>query len=288
MGLLKQFNALIWCWSETLRAFRRGVGVAPFAVYSAVQTALVLGIVWFAFPPMAQIVAPALRWRLGEAALHYPGNLFAIRPMLAQADSVLIVFLGSLLTGAATHMFATYFMGRKEGLGAGLGVAGRRYLPLVLVAAVLMVVTHFVARAPFTFLQGLAEDSPGLFRIVRLGAIALVVVVQALLVYVVPSLVAGGRGLLSSVRGSLRLAALAPLTSVLIVGVPAALELAPLWLTRQSSTIVNRMAPEFLIWIMVLWIIVIFIGSYLTTGAATRFFLHSGQEETVAERGGGR
>jgi hypothetical protein len=288
MGLLRQLNALIWSWSETLRAFRHGVAITPLAVYSAIQLALLLGIVWFAYPPMSHFVAPVLRWRLGEAALHYPGNLFALRPALAQADSVLIVFLGAVLTGASVHMFAMFYAGRREGLRAGFREAAGRYVPLILVAAVLMAATHFVARGPFTFMHGLAESSPSLFRVVRFAAIAVVVVIQALFVYAVPYLVVAGKSLATSLSGSFRLAVKAPLTTVLLVGVPAALELLPLWLTRQSATIVSRMAPEFLIWVMVLWIAIIFIGGYLTSGASTKFFIHATQDEEVPEGGGGR
>jgi len=286
MGLLKQFNALIWSWSETLRAFRHGVAVAPFAIYTSIHLVLLLGIVWFAYPPMSSIVAPLLRWRVGEMALHYPGNLFALRPALAQADSVLIVFLGSVLTGAAVHMFASFYGGRRERLGAGWAAAVRRYVPLAVVAGVLMLATHFVAQAPFAFMSGLAEDSPGVFRLFRLAAIAIVVVIQALFVYTTPYLVASGRSLMSSVRGSFRLAAVTPVTTLFIVGVPAALELIPLWLTRQSATIAMTMAPEFLIWIMVLWVAIIFVGGYLAAGAATRFFLHSTQDDAATEGGG--
>ncbi|MBD3347906.1 MAG: hypothetical protein GF400_01770 [Candidatus Eisenbacteria bacterium] len=285
MRLLRQLNAFIWSFAETFRSLRRGVAVAPFAVYAAVQLLLTAGVVWFAYPPMSSTIAPALRWRLGEAALHYPANLFALRPALAQADSVLMIFLGAVLTAAAVHMFASFYSGGRDGFAAGWRAAVGRYVPLALVAAVLMLVTHLVARAPFTFTPGLAERSPALFRILRLGGLLLVVVIQSLFVYTAPYLVLRGRSLISAVTGSFRLAAVMPLTTLLIVGIPAAFELLPLWLTRQSRTIATRMAPEFLIWIMVLWIAVIFFAGYFTTGASTRMFLHATQEEM--EEGGG-
>ncbi len=286
MGLLKQFNALIWSFAEMWRAAKRGVALRPFALYAAAQCLVALAVVGFAYPPMSSVVAPLLKWRLGEAALHYPGNLFALRPAVAQADSVLIVVLGSILTATAVHIFAEYYAGRRGRFGAGWKSAARRYFPLVAIAAVLIVATHFVARLPFSFLSGLAESSPGLFRVVRLASIGVVIVLQGLFLYSTPYLVLSGRGLVPSVVGSFRLALNTPVTTVLIVGVPSALELLPLWLSRQSSAIATRLSPEFLIVVMLVWILVILVAAYAIAGASTRFFLHTTQDDDGSERGG--
>lgn len=278
MGLLKQFNALIWSWSEMLRALRKGIALWPFVLYAAVQSLLVLAVVGFAYPPLS-VIAPALKWRLGEAALHYPGNLFALRPALGQADSILIVVLGAVLTATAVHVFAEFYAGRGETFREGFRAAARRYIPLVAVAAVLIVATHLLARLPFTVWSDLAERSPAVFRVLRFGAIGVVVALQALLVYSTPYLVLGRRGLVGAVVGSLRLAVATPVTSLLIVGVPAAFELLPLWLSRQSSAIATRLSPEILIAVMLLWIVVILMAAYVTAGASTRFFLHATQDD---------
>ncbi len=279
MGLLRQFNSLIWAWSETFRAAGRGAALSPFAIYAAVQCAVLFAVVGFAYAPLSVVVAPVLRWRFGDAALHYPSNLFVLRPALAQVDSILIVLLGSVLTATAIHLFGTFFAGRRRSLSTSWRAAGSRYLPVVAVAAVVMVITHFVARAPFSLVSGLAESSPSIFRIVRFGAVGIVIVVQTLFVYTVPGLVISRLGLKGAVGRSFRLAATTPITSLLIVGVPAALELIPMWLSRQSATLALTLSPEFLIWVMLLWVAVILAAAYLTAGAATRFFLFSIQDE---------
>lgn len=287
MGFLKQLNALIWAWSETLRAVRHGVAVLPFAMYAAVQCAVLFAVVGFAYAPLSIVVAPALRWRFGEAALHYPSNLVALRPALAQVDSVLIVLLGAVLTATAVHSFGTYFAGRKRSFIDSWRAAVSRYLPLVVVSAIVMVVTHFTARAPFSFLSGLAESSPGVFRIVRFGAVAVVIVVQSLFVYTTPGLVISRTGLREAIVRSFRLAVTTPFTSLLIVGVPAAFELLPLWLSRQSARLAMTLAPEVLIWMMLLWVIVILVAAYATAAAATRLFLFSIQDDEAADEGRG-
>ncbi|MFH1502386.1 MAG: hypothetical protein ABIG03_05000 [Candidatus Eisenbacteria bacterium] len=289
MGLLKQLNALIWSFNETWRAAKKGVALWPFAIYAGAQCVVALMVVGFAYPPMSWVAVPLLRWRLGEPALHYPANLFALRPALAQVDSVMLVVLGAVLTATAVHLFAAYFAGRREGLREGWRSASRRYLPLLAVAAVLVAATHLVSRAPFTLLGEMAESSPGKFRIVRFGSIGLVVVLQALFLYSTAYLVLGGRRLIGAVGGSLRLAVTTPLTTLLVVGIPALLELLPLWLSRQSATIVDRLSPEFLIVVMLLWVAVIFVAAYATAGAATRFFLFSTQDDDEGtEREGAR
>lgn len=280
-------NALIWSWSETIRALRRGAALWPLTIYAGVQCAILLAVVGFAFPPLSYVIAPALRWRFGEAALHYPSNLFALRPALAQADSVLVVLLGAVLTATAVHAFSEFFAGRRGSFRGSWSAAARRYVPLAVVAAVVMVVTHFMARVPFSFLGGLAEGSPSLFRLVRFGSVGAAIVVQTLFVYTAPGLVVSGTGLGPAVARSFRLAAAAPLTSIFIVGVPAALELLPLWLSRQSANLVRTLSPESLIWVMLLWVLVILIASYATAGAATRFFLLSARDDDAGTEGRG-
>ncbi len=97
MDLVQQFNALIWSWSETLSALRRRVALAPLLIYAAAQLAVLAILAFFAYPPFASTVAPLIRWRLGEAALHYPTCFLALRSSFGQADVVLSVLLGAAL-----------------------------------------------------------------------------------------------------------------------------------------------------------------------------------------------
>jgi hypothetical protein len=66
--------------------------------------------------------------------------------------------------------------------------------------------------------------------------------------------------------------------------VPAALELLPALLVRNSSVIAYRFAPEGLAVVLGLWVVVIFFVTYLMVGAATRFYLYATQDD--AEAGG--
>ena len=81
----------------------------------------------------------------------------------------------------------------------------------------------------------------------------------------------------------------APLTTFFLVGVPAALELLPLWLSGKTATIAQRLAPEFILLVMAVWIAVILVAGFATTGATTRFFLHATQDAAgVSQTGGER
>ncbi|MEA3409128.1 MAG: hypothetical protein U9Q95_02160, partial [Candidatus Eisenbacteria bacterium] len=66
-----------------------------------------------------------------------------------------------------------------------------------------------------------------------------------------------------------------PVTTLLLVAVPAALELFPAWLMKNSSVIIYRFSPELLAVGMLIWIVVILFINYATVGAATRFYLHA-------------
>ena len=279
MGIVQQVNALIWSWAEMIRALRRGAALLPFLLYAAVQGCVVLVLVGFAYAPLSAIAAPAMRWRFGEQALHYPNNFFVLRSALGQVDTFLCVLLGAVVSAAAIYLFAEFYSGRRERHAAGWRAAGAKYLPLVAIAASVMALTQLVTWLPFSLWGHLADEAPNRFRLMRAASVAVVVGVQALFVYALPYIMVSGRRLIAAAAGSFSLAVKNPITTYLLVGVPAALELLPLWLSKKSGVIAYRLSPEFLVVTMAIWIAVILVSSYATMGAATRFFLHATQDE---------
>jgi hypothetical protein len=284
MDIVQQFNALIWSWAETLRALRRRVGVHPLLVYAAVQLVVLVMLALFAYPPFVSFVMPLIRWRLGEGALHYPTSFLALRAIFGQADMVLTVLLGGFVTGAAVWLFSVYYGGGEDPRTTGFRVAAKRYIPLLVIALVGLAIAQIVTRVPMGFWGHLADERPMRFRILRMMTIAVVMGVQALLVYAIPYVILGGRRVWSALGSSVSLAVRNPVTTYLIVAVPAALELLPALLVRNSSVIAYRFAPEGLAVVLGLWVVVIFFVTYLMVGAATRFYLYATQDD--AEAGG--
>jgi hypothetical protein len=278
MGLVEQMNAVFWGWLEMLRALRRGVALAPLLVYAGVQALVLVAVVFFAYPPFSAVAAPALARLYGPQALHYPNNLSVARAALGQADLPLSVLLGPLTLGAAVVLLAAFYTGKRERVGTAFRWAGVSYLPLLAVTALTTALSQGVARLPIALWGHLADESPTRFRLLRLATVAVVIAVQALFVYAVPAIAAGRARLGAGLAGSLRLAFRQPVTTYLIVAVPAVLELLPAWLARQSAVIATRLAPEMLIAVMVLWIAVILVSGYVVAGAATRLFVHSTQD----------
>lgn len=274
MRFIEQVNTLLWGWLEMLRAFRRRAALAPLLIYAGAQTVVLLGLVFFAYPPFSTVVAPALTWRFGSQALHYPNNLFVLRGALGQADLPLSVVLGPLTLGAAAVVFAAFYAGRRERLGTAFRWAGVSYLPLLSVAALTTALAQGAARLPLALWGYLAEDSPNRFRLVRFATVAVVLAIQALFVYAIPSIAAGRMRLGAAIAGSFRLALRQPVTTYFVVAVPAAFELLPAWLARKSDVIALRLSPEFLAVVMLVWIAVILLANYAVVGAATRLFVH--------------
>lgn len=279
MDIVQQFNALIWSWAETLRALRRHVGVRPLLIYAAVQLVVLVMLALFAYPPFVSFVMPLIRWRLGEAAMHYPGSFLALRAIFGQVDMVLTVVLGGFVTGAAVWLFSVYYGGGEDPPATGFRVAAKRYVPLLVIALVGLAIAQIVTRVPMTLWGYLADERPMRFRLLRMMTIGAVMVVQALLVYAIPYVILGGRRVWSALGASLSLATRNPITTFLIVAVPAALELIPAWLSRNSSVIMYRFAPESMVMILAVWIVAIFFVTYLMVGAATRFYIYATQDD---------
>jgi len=285
MEILQQFNALIWSWAETWRAFRRRVALTPFAIYAAAQVVVVFAIVRFAYPPFSSFVAPLLRRAFGEGALHYPTNFYFLRAAFGYADLPLWILLGAATTASAVYLFGAFFKGRRERFGTSWRAAGRRYLQVLAVTAIVVGLSQLLTRVPMVLGGHLADESPSAFRLLRFSSVLLTIIVQVLFIYAIPAIVLAGRRLGRSLLESMRLALRSPVTSFFIVAVPTAFELIPLWLVRQTRVIVLRFSPEFMIVIMLIWVVVVFAMSYAIAGGATRFFLQATQSEdgTVAE-----
>ncbi len=279
MGMVQQFNALIWSWAEMFRALRRRVALAPFLIYAGVQTLILLMLLGFTVPPLRFFVPALLRWRFGDQALHYPNNLMVLRGALGQTDIILSVFLGALVTAAAVYLFASFYGGRKERPSEGLAVGVSKYVPALVIALVVAVLSQVAVRVPMSIWGGLADTSPMRFRMLRVILIGVVLALQAVFVYGIAAVVVDNKRVGAALAGTVALAFRNPVTTLLLVAVPAALELLPAWLMRNSSVIIYKFSPELLAVVMLIWIVVILFINYATVGAATRFYLHATADE---------
>jgi hypothetical protein len=279
MGVVQQFNALVWSWAEMFRALRRRAALGPFLIYAGIQTAVLLMLLGFTLPPLRLFVPALMRWRFGEQALHYPNNLLALRSALGQADLVLSVFLGALVTASAVHLFTSFYIKQKARLSEGLAVGRSKYVPSLAVALIVAVLSQLVVRVPMSVWGGLADSSPMRFRMLRLLLIGVVIAVQAIFLYGIAAVVVDDKRIGAALSSTVALAFRQPVTTLLLVAVPAALELLPAWLMRNSPLIIYRFSPEFLVVGMFLWIVVILFINYVTVGAATRFYLHATANE---------
>jgi len=290
MGVVQQFNATIWCWAEMFRAMKRRVAMAPFLLYAALQLLLLLLVLGFTLPLLRSFMPALMVWRFGEQALHYPNNLLVMRGALGEVDLLMSVFLGAFVTASAAHLFASFYGGTLRRASDGYAAGRANYLPALAVALIVAVISQLVVRVPMAFWGGLADTSPLRFRMLRMVLIGAVVVVQTLFIYGIPAIMIDGKRVGAAISGSLSLAFRNPITSLILVGVPAAVELIPAWIMRNSSVIIYRFAPEFIVAGMIVWIVAILFINYATIGAATRFYLHGTANEapTPKRRGGNR
>jgi hypothetical protein len=279
MGLIDQINALIWGWVETFRAFSRRVALLPFAIYAAGQAAILAAIGGFAYPVVSWFMVPLLRWRFGESVLHYPNNFLVLRAGLGELDPFLAVFLGAVTAATGIVLFGTFYQRRRVGFGEAWSRASSRYWSLVVAAVIAVGLAQIVTRTSYAFFGYLAEESPRTFRVVRGSTILVVLFVQAVLVYTAPYIVLAGRSVRAAVGGSLVLFGRTPVATFLLVAMPAALEILPLWLWRQSATIAHTFSPVLVPLLMVIWVVVLFFATYVTLGGITRLFLHLTQDE---------
>lgn len=285
MTIIEQFNALFWSWGQMFRAMRSRAALLPFSIYAAAQVGVLFMLSGFAYPPFSYFVAPIVRWRFGERALHYPDSFLALRAEFGQTDMILSVFLGAVVLGTAIALFAAFYERRRVGFGVAWRGAASRYLALLAVSAVVMALGQLLSAIPMPSWAYLAEHAPNRLRMLRALSLFLVLAAQALFAYAAPYIVLGRRRLVPAVVDGFRLTLRNPVTTFLIIAVPTALELVPVAISQNAEAIVSRMAPESMIAVMLLWVAVIFFMNYATVGALTRFYLHATQDESPGDDG---
>jgi len=226
-------------------------------------------------PGIAAAALPLVTSVGGTEATHYP-FFFAVLPTLfSRFNLVLGVVLGSLVTGAATLLFARAY-GRD--VGAAWSGAARRYLPLVLVAVVAAIVSlagFFVGKLVPTELfltHQIARWS------IRFGMLALFVVLQGLFVYATAWVVLGGRGFLPALGGSVKMMGSMVIATLCVMAVPV-LAIYPLeYLTERADLFLFKFRPELLSVVLLARIVAEIFLSFVLVGAVTRLFVWRREE----------
>jgi MFS family permease len=269
-------------WAQSFASMRSLSTFYPFVIYAIFQIGLLMALVYFAYPPFSRLLVPLMSSIFGEAALHYPNNYLVLAPLFEWGNILLSGFVGAVVIGAATYLFAMRVNGHTPSFSKGIREAGHRYLLLV---AVWVVETAFILGAmigiPSLARQWL-EPSYTTGRLIDYGSVGVAILVGAVFAYTTALIVLSRKGLFASLKESAAIFAKAPIASLILIALPTLIRFPAGYLARKAPLLISQFRPEIMIAVVFIGIVVSFFANYFLVGTVTYFFIgRVGKRESV-------
>jgi hypothetical protein len=271
MNLFRSLGLAGWAWRGALSMGGRVSVWFPFVAIAGVQL-LALGLlVSFHQPAALPLGLPIVKQIGGEAATHYPLFFYYLPMLYSRVTLVVVIFLASVATGAATVLFARGFgVEVREGAWRRAGRQAPKLIAIAVVSAALYYgASLLLGRVPQQVI--LANQ---LVRWSTRGAMLLaMLLVESFFAYATAWIVLEHAGLWASVRDSFRVTARTLLPTFIIVGVPILLLYPFSYLGQRVDLFVDKLAPETMAGLLVARIGLEFLLGFLLVGAITRLFV---------------
>ena len=244
---------------------RPGIWFA-FFILALFQVVVLLSLARFYLPGWHNIIFPILSSFLPPQVLHYPQYYLALPSVYSGFDNFILgPTVWVVLSAAAVYKLGGYHAGGNSRLGEGLRSAFRAYLPLLIFWAIETVLVLIVFLVPSLLLADFVKGSPNRKIALDFGLQVVGFGVSAFLIYTIPGIMVGGRGLGSAISKSLRLCwknFFLTFFIVFIPGLPKAI--LNLILSEFSPRIIQLLNPELIIALLGLQIgIGIFINLFI-------------------------
>ncbi len=248
----------------------------PFIVTAATE-AMLLGLIWLApHPPFSTVLAPPIQYFFTERMLHYPWHLWFLYHAMKHTNVAASIIAGAFMTGIACGMVRQAHDGQPLSLRGVLLSKRVRYSRVV----ILWVITWVLAKGMLELLGEYAPKAPW----VLFAALALGILLQACLIYVIPAAVYDGlswwRSLWRGVVEALRY----PFSTLILVAIPSLWIMAFVLVCNERRVmLLMRETPEIaLLFVTSRFILWLLTDGLLTVAIAHLWCIHRAAEHATA------
>lgn len=257
------------CFGTALSSLQHGKLAVPLLLYFLLQLGLIALYVLSGAKAAGfwTLLKPSLD---AELITHYPEHLFFMGSVLGRLDVPLEVFVLVLAQGATVLLVAAALKRAPLGVRESLRAAARRYIHLVIVAAVAAAALFVCFRYPQALLGGIAGAAIGVTASALIGVICL-----SFLLYTIPLILLEGRSAPDAIRRSFGFAGRHFVESILLVIVPFLLTVPTMLLSMNPEAIAFQISPEFLVHVQIAGEAIQFVATYLLMGGLTVFFVQT-------------
>lgn len=268
---MRQTSLLLWAWINTTRSLGRGRLWGPFLLYALLQSATIFVLTQFYQPWLSPVLVPILRALGGEGVLHYPVLYLALPVVFSRLSLVLDLVFGAWLFGAA-FLFCWQSDRPTEPENSGMRPATAAWGKLMLARLPESVVLALLIIVLPSILFG--SDMPGGWasRGIRYGSIVVGSMIEALFIYAPLAILVEGRGVVRAIGRSFELTARIPVATFFAVLIPNLIQVPLSYAMNRSETIVARLSPEVVAWVIVFSVLAYSVATFYIVGAGARLF----------------
>ena len=275
-NLFRAVGMAAWSFRSAFACALRGRIWLPFLLIAVIQGLILAALLNWYRPALSWLAVPVLESLGGKGAVRYPVFFLALPSIYSQVVLIVTVVLTCVMVGAAMILFAQAY-GTGQGKPAW-ATAWRRYPALVAVTGVLAALLFGASYLRLLVPNQAFLENPMLRWGTRGGLLLISVLIQTFLAYAALWILLRGRGILGSLRESIRLAGSTLVSTFLVIGIPALL-LYPLnFIASRGDLFVTKFRPETVTALIVLQIGLEILLGFLIVGAVTRIFLYQTEE----------
>lgn len=202
----------------------------PFLIFAGIDLIGLILLYLAPQEPFLKVLGPPIRAFWGEAFLHYPMN-FILLPKLESLNRMcLSIILGSLLTGVAVAMVYDDDNYQRISLRKSFRSALKKYVSLFTVVLTVSIIFYFTTKVIPSTVNFL-----------------IAILVQSVFIYAIPILMLENVTLVKAIAKSFGLFRRFFVVTIILVGLPMFIYAPIIVLQSNTSFLINRLFPEFIL-----------------------------------------
>lgn len=264
----------------------------PFTIFVTVELTALTFLYYIPRVPLRELFGPPVRTFWGEKFLHYPYNFLLLPKLSYYSRMFLSIILGSLLLGMAVALINDIYYKKPLRLLKALKIALKKYISLFTVALIITALYFLLERTlAFGVIKYFLSGHKKLLFIranIWVGPLLSVlsfftaITVQSVFAYCVPALIIGNEKLLKAIMKSFLLYVKYFIPTLIIVGLPMCAFIPILILTYNSTFLINKLFPEFILYILIFGAIVnSLVLDLLITASTTYCYLETVRPKNI-------
>jgi hypothetical protein len=269
-----------YLYGQTFRQMGRLSLWSPLLI-GAVLAAILAFVHYYLFSPVTgSLVGGWVRLVNADLApmfVHYPIH-FALMPyFFGIAQLVMNIVIEAFLFGIVIDLLISLYRGEKPAFMVSVKHALQRYFKLTLFWVILIAILYFLNRYFNAFVEDVIgyslQDAPRRQMMAQLSVRGLTVLAYALCIFVLPSIMVGGRSYLSAVKRGLGLFLKHPFAAFALVLIPYLIGFVPSWLISDPNRIVANFYPELVFYLILISIGLDILVNFILLGTTLKFYM---------------